>query len=640
MISPGALRGVMRRRFALLAALLCLPLAGAEVAGPDGDGAYLVSFLLERAAAGEATLELLVERDDGENTTRRTEPLGRATLPAGRSTWNASFLPEGDGAYLLRLLVDGAPVAEERLVVRDAAGGASRVTFEVPDEPTRLTLDRDDVNANGKTKSPGDAVLTRFHVADANGMADLDGLFVLVERAGIVVDEGPLQLPGAPNATNVSVEHRFARAPLPAGEHRLTVHALRDGISVASLARTFVVKDVAPTLEPYSIGALASDDDLTERVPVVLADRNGPGAGALEARVYRGSARAEPQGVLARFGGSSTMALADGAPLAPVNGSARTAYPMDLVVPRSAPLGSYRVSLYANGTLVGSLPFEVRDAPRLTSFAAAGTPEGLRVVATTSGPAILLVRLFEGETQVASSAIEVAHEADATIAAPRRGADYRWTAELRSRADGPVLDAREGTWRTGADAPPLRVTPGPARRAWDVASDWDLAGGEPTIEVARWDGAKVEGFQARLVRGRLLLEAPPTLASGRYDATLRIALPNGSVAEGAWSFEEGPVLRVALGAPVVEGREARIPVRNDGGVAVSRLVAQSSLPQATLTLETKGRVLDARGSGARSAFDVDLAPGEEAVLVLRLPPGPLRGGALAADVRVLAQAAR
>lgn len=630
----------MRRGLALLLAFLALPTVAADVAGPDEDGSYRVAFLWESAQAGAASLALQVDRDDGERTTRRTDALGLVELPAGPTRWNATFLPEGAGAYLLTLLVDGAPADEERLVVRDAAGGASRVTFEVPDEPTRLTLDRDDVNADGKTKAPGDPVITRVRISDANGMSDLDGLVARVERDGAPVEDAAFPVPGPGNSTNVSFEHRFDRSPAAAGEHRLVLHAIRGGVSVASVARTFVIKDVAPTLEPATLEPVAADADLVRAVGVVLADRNGPGPGLLEARVYRGSARAEAQGVLARFGASPTVVLAEGAPLAPMDGSARTQYPLDVTIPRGAAVGSYRVSLYANGSLVGAIPFEVRPTPTLVAFHAAPEGPALRVRANASGPGVLTLRILQGDVAVATRDLPVEGPLDARLDAPTFGATYRWIAELRSRPGGPVLAQRQGEWTTSLDAPALEVRPGPVRRAWELSSAWDLAGGAPSLEVRRWDGAAVPGFEARLVHGRLLVDAPAGLESGRYDARLRIALPNGSVAQGAWSFEEGPILRVALGAPVVEGREARIAVRNDGGVPVARLVATSTAPGATLALEHGGRTVAARGGGERAAFDLALAPGDEATLVLRLPPGPLKGGALAADVRVLAQGAR
>lgn len=636
----------MRLR-ALLLSLLILPAlapppAGASGAaavaavGPDADGAWSLLYDVHRDAPGHAALALDVRRDDLGNETRAARDLGAHDLPAGVTRWNATFLPaEGAGRYTVALLVDGAPQASLAFDVEEPSGDARRVEFDVPDEPTRLNLTRDSVNADGKAKLPGEAVVTRARVEDANGLEELDGVRWQVEKDGALVAEGALAVDAATGGAAAALEHRFERAPLAAGEHRVVLQAVKGGAVVASAARTFVVRDVAPALLPATLPPVAPDADATLDARLVVADRNGaPGAGALEARVYRGSARAETSGVAASLAQAD---LAQAEPLPPADGAGQAALSLRVHVAARAPAGAYRVSVYANGSLLGAVPLDVLALPTLADVAAEPAPDGLRLVARGSGNGTLRATLSDGAGGRTLLAAPFADGAGAlTLTPPSARGPLAWSLELAAKPGGAALDARNGTWERAADGPPLDVTP-LRRLAWRVEGA-DLAGARVEVEVTRWDGAPEPALKARVAGNAVRLDAPPALAPGRYHARLVATFPDGAASEASWSFEAGPWMRVALGEPVVEGREARVPVRNEGGVPVRALLVEVE-PDVARPLLDAGGAAPVEGQpvgGSRWRFRAALEPGQEAALVLRLPDGPLPAGARPVAVRVLA----
>lgn len=551
---------VMRFRSVILVAL-CLPvpaLAAApasgpvplEVVGPDGDGSFLLSYRVERAEAGFVPLSLVVRREDGAGVVESSRALGAWHLAAGASVVEVPFLPgEGPGSYGVALVADGMAGSALRFEAGAGSGASARFSFRVRDEPTFLNLTGDSVNADGKAKLPGDAVVTRATLQDGNGLVDVDEVRWRADSPEGVFETGRVEFDALPDATTVSLESRFARSPLAAGTHRLTLSALKDGSAVANATRTFLVRDVPPTLLSGSLPNATLGRDASVGTQAVVGDRNGM-PGALEARVYRGSVRAEPAGFTVQVGEPVRLGDADGV--------GRTGLALLVAVPPNATLGSYRVSLYANGTYFGAMPFEVR-AP----------------------PAPLELRL-----------------------APRH------------------------------------VTPRlPASWTVEASPGWDLAQAVASVEVRRWDGAPAQGVVGHLEPGGILrVSGPADLETGRYDARLRLEFANGSAGEASWSFEAGPWMSVGLGTPSVDGREARVPVRNDGGLPLRRLVAEVAPDVAHATLVVDGRVVEARAGahGRRSFHGFELAPGASAELVLRLPDGPLRSGPREAEVRVLA----
>jgi hypothetical protein len=159
------------------------------------------------------------------------------------------------------------------------------------------------------------------------------------------------------------------------------------------------------------------------------------------------------------------------------------------------------------------------------------------------------------------------------------------------------------------------------------------------VILTRWDGAPATALAARLDGDVLRVSGPADVEPGRYDATLRLAFPNGTRAETSWSFEAGPWMRLHVGEAVVQGREARIPLRNAGGLPIHRLVAEVAPDVAEAVLLVDGIEHEARASvaGGRRVFSgIDLPVDASAELVLRLPPGPLPSGPQDARVRILA----
>lgn len=646
----------MRSRVLLLILLLTIPTTGAasaatgvEARGPDEQGAFDLVFDLARDAEGSSTLALEVNAtDDAGATTQGRRDLGARTFPAGTTRWNVSFLPaEGVGDYVVRLLVDGLAQASLSFRVdRDATG--ARLVFDVPDEPTEVALTSDTVNADGKLKSPGETVTTRGTVRDGNGVAELDRVAQrLYSPEGALVEETTLALDVAANGTSAAFEGRLARSPLAAGTYRVQVAALKRGVEAASVQRTFIAREVAPVLLAGAAQNVTPDEASRQALGVVLGDRNGaPGEGRLEARVYRGSTRAEGLGVAAAFpDGSNETALSSGARLADADGYGRTAYDLALDVPARAPAGSYRVSLYTGGALLASLPFEVRALPALTNVTVTPAGSALHVNATGTGDGLLRVALADGKG--ASTTLVVpfqAGRATASLDAPSRERALSWNATLLAREGGPGVDWREGTWQRPGDGPALEVTPPRAGArlpaTWRVAAPgWDLASAQASVRLTRWDGAAATGIQANYTDGRVTLTAPPTLEAGRYHAALVLTFPNGTSSEASWSFEAGPWVRVQLGEANVTGREARLAVANTGGLTVDRLVAEAHPESAQVALVVDGqeRAGSPVGKGRWSFPGLGLAPGEEAQLVVRLPAGPLPAGARPVEIRLLAQ---
>jgi hypothetical protein len=641
----------MRRILALLMALLLLPALPAHASGdapapldaqgPDAEGAYLLSYLVRRGAAGPASLALDVRREDGDGVAATARDVGTRELAAGESRVDLPFLPvEGPGDYAVSLVLDGLAGAPLRFAVDNGGGGDARFSFMVPDEPTELALTADAVNGEGKVKSPGEPVVTRATLRDGNGLSGLDGVRYVVETEGRAVDAGSLAFDA--NGTSAALESRWARSPAPAGPYVMTLLALRGGVPVANASRTFAVKDVAPALAGGNLTPALAGRAATLATEVLVADRNGaPGPGALEARVYKASVRMEGQGFRAELGAPA------GRP--DLDGHGRTAYPLRVSVPREAAAGLYRVSLYAGAAFVGSVPFDVRTAPTLADVRVEAEPGGgMRVVARGAGEGHLgLEAMGAAGAHVQAGASFAAGAGEVVLSLPEGAswtAPVRWTLTLRLAEGGEALETRNGTWSPDAGGPVLRLAPRhvsarlPA--AWQVeAPGWDLAQADATVVLTRWDGAPATALAARLEGDVLRVSGPADVEPGRYDAVLRLAFPNGTRAETAWSFEAGPWMRLQVGAPVVQGREARIPLQNAGGLPLRRLVAEVAPEVAEAVLLVDGVEHEARPGvvGARRAFaGFDVPAGASAELVLRLPPGPLPAGAMDARVRLLA----
>ena len=630
----------MLRRVVVVAILLSLlpyPPAAAShttavgVDGPDPDGAYTLTYDIHRDASGPASLALDVARTDADGTVAGVRDLGSAVLSAGTTRRDVAFLPaEGAGRYVVALVVDGARSGELSFDVDDAAASAA-VRFEVPDEPTYLNLTNDTVNADGKTKSPGEALLTRGTLADANGLAELDALAWTIERGGSPVLTGTLAPP--PNATSWSFEHRFDASPFEAANYTLRLAAMKGGSAVASVSRSFAIREVAPTFVSGALANVTPDETITQTVTVVLADKNGLPSHALESRVYRASTRVENAGFNATLDVPARLADADG--------TARIAYPLTLRVPERATPASYRVSIYADGALLGAMPFEVRALPTLSGVDATTEGARLTLVVQGTGEGVILVRLSDGNGSTTNASGAFANGTGAlALDAPRRGGALTWNLTLHARAGGPALAWRTGNWSVPGDAPPLVLSPIHVRArlpaAWRVESAWPLEGSNATFRFARWDGEAETRIRASFDDGRLRVDAPADLPAGRYTGEVTLAWPNGSSSAATWSFDAGPWVELELGDPVVEGRVATIALHNAGGLGISRLVVQAE-PRADVKLVHAGQTISPTTSGTKAVFARAIPAGDNATLRVELPDGPLRSGHHHVSLRVLAR---
>lgn len=636
------------RSLPLILALLTLtataPLVAAQAPaspvaawGPDAEGAWWLQFDVARDVAGNATLRFDVLRSDAD-VVHATRELGVRALGAGTTRLNLSFLPaEGPGDYAVSLVVDGVASDALSFHAEGSAGAGASLAFDVPDEPTWLNLTADTVNADGKLKNPGDDVITRATVRDNNGLAELDGVRWSVDGPAFH-DEGMLALP---DAVNASLEHRWHASPLPNATYRVVLAATKNGTSVAAVTRTFVAKDVPATLVPFALPDVVPDADVAMPLDVTLADRNGaPAEGTLEARLYKGTARAESLNLSASFGAGNTTSTLAGSPRGSADGAGLTAYPLVLRVPFATPAGAYRLALYLNGTSLGGASFNVSALPTLADLAA--TPEGdvLAVNATGTGDGVLVVEVRDGAL---ASRVESPFHGNATarVPAPSANRTLTWNATLYARAGGAALAWREGAWSRAAPDLVARLERGLPRlpASWSVeAQGWDLAHANATLALARWDGAAEPNLTASFDGARLVVNGPSTLAPGRYAAILHLRFPNGTEGEARVEFEAGPWVRIAVGAPTVSARSATLPVSNEGGLAVRKLVAEVD-GNATLALVVGNTTYAPRVANGRFVFEgFALAPGEVATLAARLPDGPLASGTRGVAVRLVAMA--
>lgn len=627
------------RPFLLVLLLLPLPLPGAGAsdpgaAGPDEHGAWSLAFDVSRAEAGAVTARLEIVREDADGARSATREIGERELPAGDSRQEFPFLPaEGAGRYTVALVLDGVRADEVAFDVEEA--GASReIAFDVADEPTWLNITDDEVNAPGKLKSPGEALITRATLSDANGLTGFDGVRWSLERGGLTIDSGTLPLTAPADATSAPVELRYDRAPLAAGSYVLRLAANERGGPVAQTVRTFAIREVTPTFVSGSIPDVIPDEGRVVTAIITLADRNGAvGPGALDPRVYRGSSRAEGAGVTATLG--APTALPD------VAGAARWAYPLELRIPARAPPGTLRVSLYHNDSLLSALPFEVRALPSLRSVVSSVEAGRLVLSANATGDGILTAKLRDAAgTEVSTVSADLTARIE--LDPPKRGEPLRWTLELRARAGGPVLAERNGSWTAPLGGPEIRLTlahPGKRLPAtWVVeGADVDIEAAQARVVFTRWDGANESALSARFANGRVRVDGPRDLPAGRYHAHLVLTWPNGTASEARWEIEAGPWIELTLGAPIVDATEARVPVENVGGLSISRLVVEAT-PPARVSLRVGNATFVARDIGGRQVFSgFALAPGELGELHVALPPGPRAAGRASVALRVMAR---
>lgn len=630
----------------LMLLLLCLPpLVQAQdapsvtpvAATPDGNGGFHLEYDVMRAA-GNVTLALEVRVvDDAGEGRAGSRALGTRALGAGTTRVNVSFLPaEGPGDYAVALVVDGASSAPLTFRADGSDGASATLTFDVPDEPTRLWLANDTVNADNKLKSPGETLVTRAFVEDGNGLADVERVRWRVTSANVPFTAAGDATLSPLNATTASLEIEFARSPIPAATYRMTLEAARAGTVLAVANRTFIIRNVAPVILAAPTLDVVPDEEQTVVGALVIGDRNGiDNASVVESRVYRGSARVERNGFRVDLSGEGPNAtLGNGSHQLDNDGFGRVAFSMATTVPANATEGTYRISFYSENTLVGTVPLEVRAVPTLANASVRADADGLFATVTGTG--------YGHATLHAGGSVATADfRAGANLSLPADNATSgEWRIELRARPDGRVLDARNGTWTRAA--PELRVTaPRSTARlpaAWRLdAPGYDVPNASANVTVLRWDGTAAPGVTARFQGGRVILDGPADIEVGRYEVRAELSWPNGTLARVTWHFETGPWLRFALGAPQADGRTARVGVTNTGGVPIGRILVELEGAAGNVTLQrSDGSVVPAEMRGGRLVLDARLAPGDTATLLVALPGGPMASGARTLELRALA----
>ncbi len=550
------------------------------------------------------------------SATGRVEILARYSGDAGEFEWidpaaNASGpglasvpfkLRFGAGTYALVARFTSARAEgtseEARVTAVDAASADASLAVRatIADAPTGLALTTDSVNAF-RAKAPGDAIITRFTVSDANGLDDIRSLRVRYEREGdggtwrfimeSVIDVGVREW----SETAAEFEDRFAYSPLPVGAYRARVIATSRANATFEVSRAFNMTDARPTarLDPFEPAHLGPGHGGHVRTTLSLADRNfgtteddapaPPAFTALEARLYRASTRvpwAVSLGPRVENGSVildlSDHAAANGTFVYRVeDGAGVLAVPVEVDVPAGAGEGTYRVSVYerdrsGDARLLASANFAVGALPTITRLVAV-TPlvrpnEVANVTADVSpgdGVAEVVLRALVGGNEVARAtypAFNATTRANYSVALPNGIPEGALTLSLEVAPVGGGASVVRAVVVDVANVPPRashsvsllgRPVPGTVRVIPDATLDIvgqgiDANGDAVTLSLALldWNGGLVNASLARVEA-----VAPPSGPPGAT-AAWRVHL---SAALGAGRYSLVTTARDIHGAP-------------------------------------------------------------------------------------------
>lgn len=633
---PHASAGLMRA--ALVAVLFLLPAfpVAAEAAPrvslaagePDGWRVPLTATVeTEGDTDLPVALDLAWSSPDGEAAWTEAWPDAR-----GNATLEGSFVAaHGAGRYEAILRVgDGAsaPVVVE-LDAPAPATASTTVTWDGVSSSAALTLTSDPVNADGKLKSPGEDVVTRFAAEDAGGLEGDLKVEVRAEDGRRVASE---RLP-LPSGTRASLEHRIGLSPLAVGNYTLTVSS-----DASSIARTFTIKDAA---------AVVADVEAAPRVRAgrswdatfVVGDRNldeaGRAAGALTAKLYRATTavawtlRSEAESGAGAVPLDLSGATAEDPTWRVDDGFGTVERVVTVDVPADARLGTYRVAVLRGSEKIGEATFDVVPPPNLTvrvlqarpggGIGLAGTASGVDVVRVEVAGAAAATR--EVPVEAGAFAVEVPLPRGVRAGVPLHvrvvGDDVAVEADALVENAPPeaVLEVRHA----GASAP-RRVLPG-ARLA--VAATADDANGDSTsvrVRLLDADGrevaASVDGaldVPSDLPRGAYTVEAVATDEAGA-SGSARHGVDVGAWVEAGFVGGEVRARRVggALEAAAVVANTGNVDVRE--AVLLVGVLAGAEPVDATLTL-ADGTEAVVAVEGGRARFDVAWPPGEARVRV-------------------------
>jgi hypothetical protein len=683
-----------------------------EAGTPDADLVVPLSasFLSSRLAHEPLTWMLEAERTppNGTQPIRWVVANGSGVADPSGSPWQANFTAsQGAGAYRVTLRASGPRLAEANatldLSVPEQTSGQSEVnvTLDVEDAPTQLRLSSDAVNADGKAKLPGSALITRVVLQDANGLGDVRHVTFGYARneSGTLIPVEEHVLQAFPNGTEALLEDRFATAPMLAGNYVCTV--LATGSGTASVARTFVIQDAnADATLQFQDSKVPATGVSAARAVLALHDGNfGTGSldrsdvramGFFRITLYRGSTRvtdadwvlgipglgesASPWALDLRGEGTRTTRFA----YSVADGKGQLSLPLEVRVPASAAVGSYRasVALLPSNTTVASATFDVTSPPVVTELSITGSgnrgaPAVVHAVVAPSDGVRGLVVTTPWSVQVVSLADAVrgndslAWSVDVPI--PRNATEVLEILAFPDFGEGVATDEalRQATGRAAT----LRVVEGRAphrqpgwrldgvalgQEAWvhprakalleveAAEGDLDANGTGMNVEIRDWNGTLVDWGQPNRLGayGKLVLNASAA-PRGKYTVTLRAQGQDGTAREHELAVHVGARFRLDVGNgtgigfdPLSNGtRIASVPLRNAGNVVAGSLtVLAEGLPKgfegnATLLLPN-GTTLQAPFAGSLARFPrVGLGPGDEATLsmVLRVPDGAAAG---------------
>ncbi|MHB8605093.1 MAG: hypothetical protein ACYDCK_07520 [Thermoplasmatota archaeon] len=392
------------------------------------------------------------------------QSLGPVSLAAGTTRLVAPLdTSPGAGTYVVDIeLVSAATVSaalRELTIVASGAAATATTQISATDYPTTLAFTNDSVNSAGKTKNPGDALVTRVHLADRNGLDDVarltfrfDRLTAIGARQPVFADNLTALDSGNASVVARDIEEDFTLSPLKEGAYVENVTACsRAGASV-SLERAFTIANMKPFLAAAASSTpadAASDGPLDFHMTFPVADKNlgtGPldptsitALDSLQVKVFRGSAPVTDTTWKIALGGeaaaapsltvnlSTTGTLSGRFPYNRSQGAGVFGIGVDVSVPTSAAPGSYRASLYhlapgATALLLGSASFTVDALPTVTALALDDTTlhlgHAVHATFATSGHVDhVVLRLLAGSHVIAATRAAPA-ATDATLDVP------------------------------------------------------------------------------------------------------------------------------------------------------------------------------------------------------------------------------
>jgi len=515
----------------------------------------------------------------------RDSPLGLQQAPrelvadGASRTWPL-VARHGPGEYRVTATADGPAVepwrgeAEVTVPEPDAAADLALNATVEPGQP-RVALTSDGVNDDGKTKRPGDALITRLateHVDEVNltVLRAADGDPVELANDTISVDPGG------------SLEHVFTHEPLPATQLWVQAQA-----GDSSTARTAQIRDLRAEADLEGPGEVLGDGrawqgTLTMRDPNFGSTPADPGPvfGLPDVTwtLYRGSTVAEGFTLeLGPFAGASEAAAQTGRVPWP-QGTEQIAaeaglaeVPVEVHPPADVEPGSYRLSVYApDGTRLGGGSLEFTPPPEVELATAAPRPgqpwnASVDVEDAREDTQVTLRVLADGDP-VANRT--VAPAANASIALPTplpAGTPVRieaW-ADWPGRPDVDQPDAaREATVADlgprvrvhavldgHAAEVPLALHPAGAHEVELVYEARDPNTGPASLAEVHVEGPDGSpGWPVNVTGERVRVQVPAEAPLGRYVVEL-VAAADGDEGVARVPLEVAPTVRLGLEGP-------------------------------------------------------------------------------------------